>query len=133
MTQENIMINKLNNRTDSKTGFFATIKLPCILVSALATVGFFIWGCTSIKFFSVLGIIIYFVGMLGAILSGPWKYIKVFFKFVFKGWHIGWVICPFIPPCFFTAFMGAALGMFAAIFLIFCAPITIGLYYYFKD
>ncbi len=144
MTQENIINNETNqnkgfidttaNCIGTTVGFFEAIKFPCVLASIAATVGFILaTSLSNLKFFAVLGTILWVLGMAAALLSGPWKYIKMFFMFTFKGWHFGWVICPFIPACFVTAAIGAGLGIMLAMVLTFIVPAIVGLYYVFKD
>ncbi len=115
--------------------FFSKIKLPCILISFLSSIGFIIGFTVNTTNPVIEGILlaVICIGLIAALLSGPAKYILVIFGAVAGGFAIGKAVVPYYVIDLIGAFIGAMLGLMLGVIAFLFAPGVIGLISYLKN
>lgn len=112
---------------------FVCVFLP--ILSSLVLVIAWLTGGVFPEIIEGLFNVLLFVGYISAVvcvvITAPLGLIKLFIKFITKGWSIGMKICPFFPICFAIALLGAVLGFALFVYAALLAPAVLTVYFYF--
>ena len=130
---ETLVQSKEEGVIDKVLDIWERVKLCCYFVPIITTVAIFMGSAfETIEWLNYIFIPLCFVGWAAAILTGPFRLIKLIWKWISFGWKAFWII-PVYPICLILGCIGAVLCFAVIGEILLFAPAVVTIYYFIAE
>lgn len=128
---EKVSGEQTENVLDKILDIWERVRLCCYFVPIITTVALIIDFIFELSDFAENYIIwpMVIIGWAAAVLTGPFRLIKLIWKWISFGWKAFWII-PVYPICLILGCMGAVLCFAGIGYILLFAPAVVTIYYF---